>query len=79
MPQSDLTSFHALIISTFFLVVFFFILTFYYMTPLWSLINKLNSKKSLVLFFLNKAKQCNLVSYAGFNGTGLSSKTSEKI
>jgi len=54
MPQADLTSFHTLIVSTFFLVVFFFILTFYYMTPLWSLINKLNSKKTLVQFFLNK-------------------------
>jgi len=79
MPQADLTSFHTLIVSTFFLVVFFFGLTFYYMTPLWSLINKLNSKKTLVQFFLNKGKQCSLVSYAGFNRTGLSSTTSEKI
>jgi hypothetical protein len=57
MPQADLTSFHALIVSTFCLVVLFFCLTFYYMTPLWSLVNKLNSKKVLTQFFLTKQKE----------------------
>jgi len=79
MPQADLTTFHSLVIYSGLMVTFFFILTFYYMTPLWSLTNKLNSKKTLVQFFLNKAQQSNLVNYSRFNSPGVSSSTQESL
>lgn len=52
MPQADLTSFHSLTITTFFLIFFFFSFTFYYITPFWSTILKLDVKKALISFFL---------------------------
>ena len=74
MPQSDLTSFHGLIISAFILVAFVFVLTFNYLTPFWSLVNKLNSKKGLSNLFLKKQKQSMLISSVTLTG-----KTSSTI
>lgn len=54
MPQADLTSFHSLTITTFVLIFFFFSFVFYYITPFWSTVLKLNVKKALISFFLLK-------------------------
>jgi uncharacterized protein (DUF983 family) len=54
MPQVDLTSFHSLTLTTFFLIFLFFSFVFYYITPLWSTVLKLSVKKLLISFFLLK-------------------------
>ena len=63
MPQADLTSFHGLTVSLFFLVLTYFSFIYYYATPLWSAFIKSIVKKASIGFFLIKEIKNSVINF----------------